>query len=246
MGQYVLGVRVNDVDIEEALKQVSAWLSEKRSLAISPARLIFTPGPEFLVTASRDEEFKRVLNLADLNLPDGVGLQIFGGIKNRVPGVDFMLALCQQAAECGWRIGLLGGGEGVAEKTKQALLRKLPKLKIPFVKGGKVADQFLIDIDSFNHVFKPIDILFVALGHPKQEKVLVKLKDQGLFRVGMGVGGSFDFIAGIVPEPPPVLSQWGLKWLGRFWTRPFYMAPKIWRAVVEFPLLILMQKLKVG
>ena len=222
----VLGVKIDDVSKEEGLEIVERWRGG--------GKLIFTPGPEFLVTAQRDLEFKRILNAGDLNLPDGYGLKIFGGITHVVPGVEFMLALCELAVKNNLTIGLLGGQDIVAQKTAQVLKAKFPKIRIAFA------------IEEPD-VLRYSDILFVAFGHPKQEKFLYRLKkDEPLkgssFLVGMGVGGSFDFISGQVPEPGTIYRRLGLKWLGRFLARPAYMLPKIYKAVVLFPLLILKDK----
>jgi N-acetylglucosaminyldiphosphoundecaprenol N-acetyl-beta-D-mannosaminyltransferase len=248
MRRTVLGINIDDVSKEEALGIVSSWLTPNRYPLT--AKLIFTPGPEFLVTAQKDEEFKKILNSSDLNIPDGFGLQLFGGVKNRIAGVDFMLALCQQAAKNGWTVGLLGGGEGVAYKTKEVLEKKFPKIKIVLAVDGKKADKIVSGYEVLNTTSKPIDILFVALGHPKQEKFLWQLSANcypltaKYFRVGMGVGGSFDFISGIVSEPPAFLSKLGLKWLGRLISRPGYMLPKIWKAVILYPWLSLSRILR--
>lgn len=216
MTKKVLGVKIDDVSKEEGLKIVEGWLKDPATGGTAP-RLVFTPGPEFLVTAQKDSEFKKILNAGDLNLPDGYGLKIFAGITHVVPGVEFMLSLCRLAAEKGWTVGLVGR-RFVAE-TASELIKRYPKIKIGV---------------------NDIDLLFVGLGHPKQEKFLYKLKkDEPLkgssFRVGMGVGGSFDFISGRVPEPSTIYKKLGLKWLGRFLSRPGYMFPKIFKAVVLFP-----------
>ena len=291
----VLGVGIDDVTMEEAMEIVEGWICHPELVSGSPslsgkslayardpdlrqddnkchAKLIFTPGPEFLVTAQNDPEFMKILNAADLNIPDGYGLKIFGNITNVVPGVDFMLALCKLAAEKSFTVGLLGGTSGVAKKTKDKLETMFPGIKITFAIDGEDADRVVAGYDALRYV----DILFVALGHPKQEKYLnvilerakrsdeqargfaariyfgkkilsgFALQNDGiLFRVGMGVGGSFDFISGKVPEPGTIYNSMGLKWLGRFLTRPGYMLPKIIKAVVIFPLLILKERLQI-
>src|SRR5574340_38368 len=119
----VLGVRIDDLPFNQSLAKVTAWLEEKN---LARPRVIVTPGPEFLLTAQKDEEFRRILNASNLSLPDGFGLRLFGGVKNRVPGVDFMLALCQKAVKEDWSIGLLGGREGVAGKAAANLRKQFP------------------------------------------------------------------------------------------------------------------------
>ncbi len=241
MTKTILGVRIDDVTKENALQIVESWLSEDppQKPGNSP-RLVFTPGPEFLVTAHDDPEFKKILNAADLNIPDGFGLRLLNNFKNTVHGVDFMLALCQLAAEKKLTIGLLGGAAGVAQKTAEKLIKLHPNLKVAIAKDGLNADKIVANPDALPYS----DILFVALGHPKQERLLHSVRNDNKFRVGMGVGGSFDFISGHVSEPSEIYSRLGLKWLGRLISRPKYMFPKVWKAVILYPWLSLSRTLK--
>lgn len=233
MRKSILGVVIDDISFADALTRVRRRLSGRQSESPGGPFLIFTPGPEFLVTAWQDKEFQGILNSADLSLPDGYGLKIFAGIRNVIPGVDFMRALCREAAENGWTVGLFGGEEEVAHRTASELIKQYPKVKIPLIVDGAAADEVLSDLSHLRRL-KPVDILFVALGHPKQEKFLWALSRKFRIencckarilrkahnfklkiRVGMGVGGSFDFISGQRKEPPAWLGGMGLKWLGR-------------------------------
>ena len=99
----ILGVKIDQITKEQARQKVADFL-------ISPGQYkIFTPNPEMVVRAQKDGYFKKVLNAGDLNLCDGMGVRIFTGIK-RIPGVDFMLELCQLAAQQGRGVYLLGSG----------------------------------------------------------------------------------------------------------------------------------------
>ncbi|MBI3559411.1 WecB/TagA/CpsF family glycosyltransferase, partial [Candidatus Gottesmanbacteria bacterium] len=131
----------------------------------------------------------------NLNLPDGYGLKIFSGITHIVPGVEFMLALCRLAMEKGWTVGMLGNPN--TKLAAKELYRLFPKLKITFAYDNPEADRLIEDYDALRYV----DIFFLGLGHPSQEKFLWNCKlniAHCPFRVGMGVGGSFDFISGQV------------------------------------------------
>lgn len=240
----IMGVRIDDVTKEEAMEVVTGWLrdagaaqhdTKKSHSGRSPesSKLIFTPNPEFLMIARKDLEFKKILNSSDLNIPDGVGLQLFGGIKNRIPGVDFMISLCALAQKDKLTIGLLGGQEGIAKKTAEKLMEMFPDLKVTFAIDGQEADRLIEDYDALRYV----DILFVALGAPRQEKYLASFrpspessrkiaKDAGAaqhdvpFGVGVGVGGSFDYISGNISRAPKFLQDIGLEWLYRFILQP--------------------------
>ncbi len=262
MNKNVLGVSIDDISEDEAIDQVSSWLNKyaPKSSKQLATKLVFTPGPEFIVEAQRDLEFKEILNASDLNIPDGYGLK-FAGISNRIPGLDFMFRLCQEAQKNGWTIGLLGGWEGEAQETASELLRRYPKLKIPLRIDGEEADRIASEwlnsrkIDNSSEIkdrekgieimesgnkqkktsFPDVEILFVAMGHFRQEKLLSAMRavsSQQLaernnyllsaicFRVGMGVGSSFDEITGRIKTGPKWLSKFGLKWLGRLTYKP--------------------------
>jgi N-acetylglucosaminyldiphosphoundecaprenol N-acetyl-beta-D-mannosaminyltransferase len=237
MKREVLGVKIDDIALREAVKKVMGFAKG------GPApRLVFTTGPEFVVTAQKDPEFKKILNSADLNIPDGVGLKLFCGFENVCAGVDLMLELCRLAAEKNLTVGLFGGGEGVAKKAKAVLEEKYPGIRIKFAIDGGEADKIISNLQS--SIFKTVDLLFAGLGHPKQEKFLSQIRSlKSDFRVGMGVGGSFDFLAGVLPRPPLLIRKLGLGWLWRGFTKPGHWQ-RIWTAVVVFPALVLKEKLE--
>lgn len=234
----VLGIGIADVSENVALERISSWLLEKRSAS----RLVVTVGPEFLLTAQEDEEFRKILKAADLALPDGFGLQLYAGVKNRVPGTDLMVAVCRMAVERGWTIGLLGGRTGVAKKTAEKLREKFPGIRILAAVDGEEADRILSGSDTINSSRQVFDVLFVAFGHPKQEKLLWRLR--GRFRVGMGVGGAFDYIAGLVPRAPTYVRAIGLEWLWRLFLQPRRLR-RIFNATIVFPIMLFWNRGKV-
>ncbi|MDO8514940.1 MAG: WecB/TagA/CpsF family glycosyltransferase, partial [bacterium] len=158
--------------------------------------------------------------------------------------------LCRVAAEKKLIVGLFGGQEGIAKKTKAVLEQKFSGIKILFAIDGDLTEPL-----------KPVDFLFVGLGHPKQEKFLYSLCHSGarraiesskkedpiaslqgdMFKIGMGVGGSFDFISGNLPRPPWLIRQLGLGWLYRGFTKPGHWK-RIFKALVIFPLYLLKSK----
>lgn len=219
---YILGVRIDDVDVDQAIGTVTGWLTNQEK----KKRYIFTPNPEFLIAADKDPEFKQVLNKGDLNLPDGHGLKLSGQIKNTVAGVDFMEILCREGAKKGWKVGFLGGREGVAKKCAEVLERKYPGLKVSFVDdGGEIKkDGAMLNTQ---YLIPDTDILFVGFGHIKQEKWVDKYSDKVDARVFMGVGGSFDYLAGEVKRAPVWMRKLGLEWLFRLALQPWRIKRQI-------------------
>lgn len=204
MKKNILGVKIDDVNMSEALDIVHGWLKK------SGKHYIVTPNPEFIITAQKDLEFKKILNGADLSIPDGAGLKLSGKIKNIVTGVDLMEKLVEKSVDWGVTIGLLGGRDGVADKTAECLQKKYKDIKISFVSSHNTL-----------YMIHNTDLLFVALGAPKQEKWIYQNLSKLNVKVAMGVGGSFDYISGKVPRAPIVLRNLSLEWLFRLIVQPW-------------------------
>lgn len=218
----VLGVKIDDISIDQAVQMVEDWLKGPDKQA---GFYIVTPNPEMVVLAQKDLEFKKILNNADLAIPDGIGLRLSGRVKHKVAGVDLMGKLVEEASKKAFTVGFLGGRDQVAEKTAECLKEKYPGLKITFAKsGGKVYDQSQwLGLSGRKKPFAipPTDILFVAFGAPKQEKWIAKSLHYLPIKVAMGVGGSFDYLSGIVPRAPSLIKKIGLEWVFRLLTQPW-------------------------
>lgn len=232
----ILGIKVDDCTRKQALQKVAEFLASGR-----PAK-IFTPNPEMLVDAQTDGYFKKVLNSGDLNICDGRGIQLVAKKKlERIPGVDFMLDICQLAATRGSKIYLLGSGDKfVIKQTVRNLQTKFFDLKISgFDQGpmistdGQLSDSDNeITINTINEV-KP-EILFVAFGHNKQEKWIYENSAKlPSVKIVMGVGGAFDYISGRVRRAPQWARRIGLEWLYRLAKEPGRIK-RIYKATVVF------------
>ncbi len=129
----VLGVQVDDIDKSQALARARDFL------ASNGAHTVYTPNPEMVVLAQKDERFKQILNQGNLRLCDGKGLQLFGNIQNRVQGTDFVLDLCELAAEEDKTIYLLGtGSDAVLQKVRENLFLVFPQIRIVGWNSGPV------------------------------------------------------------------------------------------------------------
>ena len=223
MKKHILGVKIDDVSLEEAVSIVEDWLKK------ADQHYIVTPNPEFLMTAQKDAEFKKILNESDLSIPDGKGLRIGTDIVCNTTGIDLMERLIKLADEKGLTTGFLGGRDGVAQNSVNCLRKKYPKLKVSFVseEPKKIPST---------------DLLFVAFGHPKQEKwISENLKNlpagrQVPVKVAMGVGGAFDYISGRVPRAPAWVRNIGLEWLFRLVVEPWRIKRQV--ALLKYLMLI--------
>lgn len=182
------------VSLEEAVKLVGEWVKQDKK------RYIVTPNPEFVMLAQKDKEFKKILNQADLAIPDGAGLRLADRRLKRLTGVELMLSLIKK----GYKTVLAGGKPGVAKKAAEKL---------------GVIGMTEPDVKKINET-KP-ELLFVALGMGKQEKWIAKNLAKLNVKVAMGVGGALDQIVKPWLRAPVCLQACGLEWLWRLIMQPW-------------------------
>lgn len=224
------------------------WI--EAAVAARTPRQICTANPEFLMAAQRDPEFFDLLNRADLVLPDGVGLLLAARwrgarLPERVAGSDLIYRIAERAghhpagrgASGGWGVYFLGAAEGVAQKTAEILKARYPGLTIAGTFGGSPKIEEEAEIVARVRAAQP-DILLVAFGAPAQDKWIARNKARLGVPVSMGVGGAFDFVAGVAQRAPRWLQRLGLEWLQRLWRQP-WRARRIYSAVAAFPLAVL-------
>lgn len=232
MTKDVLGIKIDDISLDEALKMLRVWLERPGKY------FIVTPNPEFIVAAHQDSQFKEILNQADLAIPDGAGLKL-AGVKNTISGIDLMEKLISLSAENGYVISLLGGREGVAERLKECLKQTYQNISVKFAgSGGEINNQ---GEQTSNSKIKipPSDILFVGFGHGKQEKWIAKNFKETPAKIQMGVGGAFDFLTGIVPRAPVWIRRLGFEWLFRLIVQPWRIKRQL--ALIKYLLMLLLR-----
>jgi N-acetylglucosaminyldiphosphoundecaprenol N-acetyl-beta-D-mannosaminyltransferase len=192
---------------------------------------VVTVNPEFVMETRRNGAFRRVLAAADLATPDGFGLLLIARrrgtpFRGRVTGVALVERIAAAAAERGWSLFLLGAAPGVAERAAAALERAHAGLRIAgcFAGSPRPADEPAIRARVA--AARP-DVLLVAYGHPAQDLWIAR--NQPLLRVplAIGVGGVFDYLAGVVPRAPAAMRRLGLEWLYRL-----IRQPRRWRRIV--------------
>ena len=256
-------VRVDRISQTDALKQALIWAVGNEQ------RLIVSINPEGVVLAQKNEFYREILNHAALALADGVGI-IFAGMVlqkkskvqgprskiniSRFTGIDFMCALCDEAAKNGWRVYLVGGVGETARMAAERLRTLFPGLIIEGEEGIPRSGNFQFPISNFQthndsklinriNEFQP-HFLFVALGQPKQEIWIAQnLSKMPSVRAAMGVGGAFDFISGRISRAPLIMRIIGLEWLWRLILQPQRL-PRIFNATVGFAWLVVKERFK--
>lgn len=243
---WLLGLPVDALTLDETLAWVRARIVARRGTPdrvgtlhewkSSPpgAAQVVTLNPEIVMRARSDPELCAIVRQAALVVPDGIGL-IWAGrlhgepLPQRVTGVDLMVALAAEAATQGYRIVLVGAGEGVAAAAARALERRFPPLRIAATFAGSplAAD----DAEAVQRIAAArADLVFVAYGAPQQERWIARLCPALGAAVAVGVGGAFDMLAGRVPRAPRWMRQAGLEWLYRLLRQPWR-----WRRMLALP-----------
>ncbi len=234
----ILGIPIHDVTLEEAVEQAAAWVKE------GGAHQMATVNPEFVMAARRDPAFRAVLERADLCLPDGVGITLAARylrrpLRERVAGVDLVEALAARAARDGWRVFLLGAAPGVADRAASILAARYPGLTVAGTYAGsprrEEEEEIVQRIQEAG-----ADVLLVAYGAPAQDLWLARNLARTGAKVGVGVGGAFDYIAGIVPRAPRWMRRVGLEWLYRLIRQPWRWRRQ--RVLPLYALLVLFSK----
>lgn len=194
---------------------------------------VVTANPEIVLHANEDKTYKNYLNIADYITADGIGIvkaaKLMGKpLPERVTGFDMFMSLLNVANENHYSIYLLGAREEVLEAAKE-------KIKVQFPNANIVGSHhgfFQWEDAAIPNEIKKLqpDFIFVALGFPRQEKWIaehIQLFNKGIF---MGIGGSFDVLAGTVKRAPVVWQKLNIEWLYRL-----LQQPTRWRRMLALP-----------
>ena len=215
----ILGVPVVPYTMEEAVAKLTGdTLAKKRNFVV-------TANAEIIMMAQEDSEYKELLSeTADLVLPDGAGTVWAGNylgyrIPERVAGYDLYLRLLEEAAKKNIAVYFFGGKPGIAEAAAAEGKRRWPGLTVAGCRNGYFsAEEEAVIIENINR--SGAAMLFAALGAPKQEKWLAKFREQLKPELLMGIGGSFDVLAGKVQRAPKWMQDARLEWLFRLLKQP--------------------------
>ena len=233
----LLGIRIDSFAKEDLARIFAEKLSGSKFCHVA------TVNPEFLVTADTDCEFKKILNHTELNICDGVGIQLlsrilYGKKVTRLTGVSVAELLCKICAQQEKSIFFLGGRD-VAETASVKMKKRYPNLKIAGYAEG-TPKELLNEVSKA----KP-DAILVAYGAPAQEKWIAQYASKiPSLRIGIGIGGTFDFWAEKIKRAPLWVQKIGLEWLWRLIQEPRVRCKRIWRAVFVFSWKAIGEKLR--
>jgi N-acetylglucosaminyldiphosphoundecaprenol N-acetyl-beta-D-mannosaminyltransferase len=204
--------------MDEALRKIEGFVDE------GGPHLVATVNPEFVMRANQDAEFARVLETADLCLPDGTGVVWAArregcSMRGPVAGTDMLPRLAAMCARRGFPLFLLGAAPGVAAELASKLQAGHPELKVASHPGSPDAsdDAETLRLIHDHHT----QVLLVAFGHPKQELWIDRLKNRLGVAVAVGMGGAYDYLTGRVPRAPAWMRNAGLEWSYRLVKQPW-------------------------
>ncbi len=235
----ILGVPIDCVGMEQSLDVVDFMIQG------AGAQTVIAVNPEKIIKARHDPRLLNLLKNAGLLIPDGIGAVIaakmlYGKSISRVPGAELMPEICQRSVSKGYKIFLLGAAPEVNERAVKTLKERYAGINIVGSQHGYYSEDELPGlIDRIND--SKTDVLFIALGSPRQELWMEEYLPKLNIKVCQGVGGTFDVIAGEVKRAPAIFRKMHMEWLYRLLAQPKRLLRQT--ALPKFVYLIVKKKL---
>jgi N-acetylglucosaminyldiphosphoundecaprenol N-acetyl-beta-D-mannosaminyltransferase len=215
----IFGIPIDNLNMEEAMDSFKKLLKGDRMASI------YTPNTEIVMLSETDEFLKEALIDSQLNVPDGFGLVLASrlhgiGIKGKVAGIDMMEQILKYLNYTKKSVYILGSKPETLTGALLKIQEDYPCIVVKDSHHGYFDGNQEQEIIKRINELKP-DVLFVALGAPKQEKWIHEHKHQLNAKVAMGVGGSLDVMSGAAKRAPKIMVDLGLEWLYRLAKEPW-------------------------
>ncbi len=217
----LLGIKIDALLSQEVLNRIEEHIKNPESGFMH----IITADSLALARTEKDSEFKKIMENAEMVIPDGAGIVwaadfIATPLPSRVPGVALVSQVCKLSGQNNYKIFFIGSKPGIALKASE-ILKEQTKANIVGVEHG----YFKKDSEEEKKMLQKIqesnaDVVFVALGVPRQEDFITKLRNYSKHVIAIGVGGSFDVISGTLPRAPQWMQRFGMEWLFRLCLEP--------------------------
>lgn len=226
----IMGIPFSKLSLAETERYLLQRIENKQ------ATQVVTANPEIVMFADRSPDYKQAVLAAEIVVPDGIGIVYASRLRKnpvteRVAGYDLLHRLMFQANQHKWKVFLLGANDEINRLAYEQLQQDYPGADLVGRHHGYFQDNTLDEqriIDQISEL--NLDIIFVALGFPRQELWINRYRNILQTPLMMGVGGSFDVISGKVKRAPALWQRLGLEWLYRL-----ISTPSRWRRMLVLP-----------
>jgi N-acetylglucosaminyldiphosphoundecaprenol N-acetyl-beta-D-mannosaminyltransferase len=212
---------------------------------------VATANAQHIVLLDQDRRLREIYGRADLVVADGASLllaaRLYGrSLRERVTGIDLFQTLCGCAADNTLGVFLLGGRPGSADLTAKTLKERSPNLRVTTYCPPLGFEKTISGLEETARAIRAVspDLLFVALGAPKQEYWIYEHGLQLSVPICVGVGGSFEMVAGVVHRAPVWVRKLSCEWLYRLCHEP----RRLWRRYLignlEFAAIVIRQSVR--
>ena len=215
----ILDTQVDCINMTSTLNYVNQHIQIGNKAAT-----ILAVNPEKIYALRQNKFLRDFFSKAAILIPDGIGIvfamRMYGHKAERVAGADLMQQICAQAEKKGYRIFIYGAKEEVNRDAVERLRERHPAIQIVGRANGYVKED---DMDALVAQINEskTEILFVALGSPRQEEWMAKYLDQlETVRICQGIGGTLDTIVGTVKRAPLFMQRLNLEWFYRLLQQP--------------------------
>lgn len=220
--QALLNTYVNNVDMSETICAIEEMIASQNKSYIVAINV------DVVMKIENDSYLKKIVDDADMVLVDGKPLVWISKlhkrpVKAKISGSDLVPELCKVAQKKKYTIFIIGGKDGIAEKAKVNLEKKLPGIEIVGVYAPPFGfEKNQDELDKINSMISDVhpDLLIACFGCPKQEKWIYENIDKYDAKVTICAGATVDFLAGNVKRAPRWMSDHGLEWFYRLLQEP--------------------------
>ncbi|MDP5274634.1 WecB/TagA/CpsF family glycosyltransferase [Chengkuizengella axinellae] len=212
------GINVSKMNMKETVQYLTEAVQHKET------HQVITANPIMFMAALNDASFAKAMQSAELVVPDGTGLvwaadYVGHPVKERVPGFDLMFDLLKVANEKSWKVYLLGTTAEAIQESATKLKKQYPNIDFVKARDGFFTEKEDMDVVEDIRKLSP-DLLFIARSVETQEPWIYKYKRELNIPVMMGVGGTFDIIAGKLKRAPKWMQKLRLEWFYRLLQQP--------------------------
>lgn len=232
----ISGIPLQMTDITSAASAITENAQKAKAF------LVITPNIQHFLVARTNAKFLQILKDADFLLPDGwpvvLGMRLLDGYRGRrITGADLMMECLMHAADQGLRVGLMGGGPGVAVRAAERAKSMYPKLDVvgltsPMFGCGDGDDDASKLLSSMPDL--RLDLFFLCVGTPKSEFLAASALSRLNCGAVMCFGAAINFLSGDRERAPLLVQRLNLEWLYRLWQEPRRLLPRYLQAAPAF------------